>query len=193
MAGFAVDLGWLFLKTTESKKAAESAALAGVVHMPHHGAMPWGPGVGGYDVAGRNGYTSGVSPNEVVARPTQPHIEISNTVPTFFMRIFGINTVSYTRGATAEQLPPLKIGPDEPYLGTDPTIPGRNRFFYVSVNGEQEPKENGDPVSTRCTAGCPNSNNVGIQFRDPAYYYAVEVPTGEGGPALTIELYDPSH
>ena len=195
MAGFAVDLGWLYLKTTETQKAAEAAALAGVVHMPTNGAMPWGAGVEAWDtaidVAGRNGFTSGVSPNEVLGKPNQLNVSIGNTVPTFFMRVFGINQVSFSRDATAEQLPPLKIGSDEPYLGTDPTTPGRNRFFYVSVNGEQEPKENGDPYSTRCTAGCPNNNNT--QFRSPAYYYAVEVPPGGGGGAMSIELYDPSH
>lgn len=34
MAGFAVDLGWLYSQRTEAQKAAEAAALAGVVHMP---------------------------------------------------------------------------------------------------------------------------------------------------------------
>ena len=34
MAGFAVDLGWLYSQATEAQKSAESAALAGVVHMP---------------------------------------------------------------------------------------------------------------------------------------------------------------
>ena len=195
MAGFAVDLGWLFLKTTETQKAAEAAALAGVVHMPNNGGMPWGPGAEAWDtavdVAARNGFTASVTPNEVVGKPNQLNVSIDNTVPTFFMKVFGINQVSFTRDATAEQLPPLKIGSDEPYLGTDPTTPGRNRYFFVSVNGEQELKENGDPYSTRCTTGCPNNSNS--QFRDPAYYYAVDVPFGGGGPALTVELYDPSH
>jgi len=128
MAGFAVDLGWLFLKSTETQKAAESAALAGVVHMPNPSSTPWGPGAEAFDtaidVASRNGYTSGVSPNEVVGKPNQLNVSVSTTVPTFFMKVFGISDVSFTRDATAEQLPPLKIGSDESYLGTDPTIPG---------------------------------------------------------------------
>ncbi len=118
MAGFAVDLGWLFLKTSETKKAAESAALAGVVHMPNPSSVPWGPGAEAYDVAidvaSRNGYTGSlgttVAPNEVLGKPNQLNVTISTSVPTFFMRVFGINTVAFTRSATAEQLPPLKIG-----------------------------------------------------------------------------------
>lgn len=35
MAGFAVDLGWLYSQGAEAQKAAEAAALAGVVHMPY--------------------------------------------------------------------------------------------------------------------------------------------------------------
>ncbi len=61
------------------------------------------------------------------------------------------------------------------------------------MNGEEEPKENGDPYSTRCTAPAPCAGTPNTQFRDPAYYYAVEVPNGSAGGAMSIELYDPSH
>ena len=196
MAGFAVDLGWLFLKTTETKKAAESAALAGVIHMPTPGAIPWGPGAEGYDVAidvaGRNGYTAGVTPLEVAARPNQLQVEINNTVPTFFIRIFGINQVSYMRDAVAEHLPPLKLGSDESYLGSDPDgFPATNRFFWVAINGEERRKQDGDPFSTRCiNSGCPGLEH--LEFKDPAYFYGIQVPASGLG-QLVVELYDAPH
>lgn len=197
MAGFAVDLGWLFLNQTNARKAAESAALAGVVHMPlpastifGAGTEPWDVAV---DIAERAGYASTeITPREVPGEPNQLNVAVDTTVDTFFMRVFGINQVDVGATATAEQLPPLKIGSDEAYLGSDPDL-GRNRFFWVSVNGEREIKENGDPFSTRCTF----SNNCGPttndQFRDPAYYYAIEVPDTYVGDDLRVEIYDGGH
>ena len=117
MAGFAVDLGWLYLKTTEAQRAAEASALAGVVYMPNPSSTPWGPGARGYDtavnIASRNGYSNGgstgVSPNEVLGKPNQLNVEIKTQVPTFFMRVFGVSQVTFTRDATAERLPSLKL------------------------------------------------------------------------------------
>ena len=34
MAGLGVDLGWIYLQSTNVKKASEAAALAAVIHMP---------------------------------------------------------------------------------------------------------------------------------------------------------------
>ena len=34
MAGFGVDLGWIYLSTTRAQKAVDAAALAGVVNLP---------------------------------------------------------------------------------------------------------------------------------------------------------------
>jgi hypothetical protein len=198
MAGFAVDLGWLFLQQTNARKAAEAAALAGVVHMPLPSSITFAPGTEPWDVAvdiaDRAGYVSTeVLPAEIPGEPNQLNVSIDTTIDTFFMRVFGINEVDIGASATAEQLPPLKIGSDEAYLGTDPTIPGRYRHFWVSINGEREIKENGDPFSTRCTfsSNCgPTSNS---QFKDPAYYYAIEVPASHVGDNMTVEVYDGGH
>jgi hypothetical protein len=198
MAGFAVDLGWLFLNQTNARKAAESAALAGVVHMPLPSTITFGAGTEPWDVAvdiaERAGYVSTeITPAEVTGEPNQLNVQVDTTVDTFFMRVFGINQVDVGASATAEQLPPLKIGSDEAYLGSDPTIPGRYRHFWVSINGEREIKENGDPFSTRCTF----SNNCGptsnTQYKDPAYFYAIEVPDADAGEDLRLEVYDGGH
>jgi low affinity Fe/Cu permease len=44
-------------------------------------------------------------------------VNIATTVDTFFMRVFGRNSFNINETATAEQLPPLKIGSDEAYSG----------------------------------------------------------------------------
>lgn len=202
MAAFAVDYGWLAYNQLEVRKAAESAALAGVVHMPlPGGSTTWGAGVDAYDtavdVAGRNGFVSGVS--GVIVSPTQTgsshqiRVTITDEIDTFFLRMFIGDTVTVAGSATAEQLPPLKLGSDESHLG------GVADHFFVAINGERTAKVLGDPFSTRCGFGvhrCSTHANVGTgplqEFRDPAYYYAIHVPEGQTG-NLVVEIWDGTH
>jgi len=200
MAGFAVDLGWLFLQQSNARKAAESAALAGVVNMPPTG--PWGVGEEAYDtaidVAGRSGYTSGVTPLLVAGEDHQLEVQVTTTTDTFFMRLFGIDTVTITENAIAEALPPLRLGSDQPLLGNDPTT-GSWSGFWLAVNGDSMAKGQGDPYTTKCLG--PDSNNscpagpgspsLNPDFRRPSYYIAFDVPASEVGKSLSFEIYDP--
>ena len=193
MAAFSVDLGWLYLESTRARKAAESAALAGVVHMP----LPTNVAFAGseaqttaIDMAANSGYTganSVVTPFEIAGRPNELGVQIDTSTQTFFMRVFGIRQVDLSQDATAQQLPPLKLGSDEPNLGTDPD--GANRYFWAAINGECRRKEDGDPYAGRNQlSSCRGSSNS--QFRNPAYYYAIEVPESNVGDQLTVSIYD---
>jgi len=198
MAGFSVDLGWLYSQRTEATKAAEAAALAGVVHMPNPASTPWGPGAEGFDVARdiaeRKGYTHGVNatvtPTEIAGHPNRLRVDVSTSVNTFFMKVFGVNTISLDTTATAEQTPPLKIGSDEPKLG------GVADDFFVAINSTRRGKGSGDPYSTKCIGtahDCSASPIQNPEYRRPAYYYAVEVPSSEVGKSLTVQIWDGWH
>lgn len=199
MAAFAIDLGWYYFNQVRTQKAAEAAALAGVVHMPKPSSVPFVASEAyntALDVASRQGYTNDgittVTPLPVVAGDNRLKVDIDTSIDTFFMRVFGRDTLPISRTATAEQLPPLKLGSDESYLG------GADRDFWVSVNGEREAKRNGDPYSTRCiNANCAGTDNAeylnGAPGGSPAYYYAVEVPDAEIGKLLQVEIYDGPH
>jgi Flp pilus assembly protein TadG len=192
MAAFAVDYGWLAYNRLEVRKAAEAAALAGVVHMPLPGSETWGAGAGAYDtaidVAGRNGYVNGVdgasvSPTETLS-PHQVKVSITDEVQTFFLQMFLGSRVTVSGDATAEQLPLLKLGSDESHLG------GPGDQLWVAINGERRRKGSGDPYSTYCdfsTQECGVSSNS--EHRSPAYYYAVEVGPGAAG-LLDVSVYD---
>ena len=199
MVGFAADLGWLYYNQSNARKAAEAAALAGVVNMPALGA--WGAGEPAYDtaidVAGRAGYSTGVTPLQVPGEKHQMEVVVTTTVDTFFMRLFGIDQAHITENAIAEALPPLRLGSDEPTLGNDPTR-GIWKGFWLAVNGNAMAKGQGDPFTTLCTG--PGSNNscpatqdsapFNPDYRRPAYYIAIDVPAGVGG-TLGFQVFDP--
>jgi hypothetical protein len=110
-------------------------------------------------------------------------------VPTFFLKVFGVDSVTVDTTATAEQTPPLKIGSDEPQLG------GLSDNFFVAINGTRRGKGSGDPYSTKCIGtahNCTTLENT-IEYRRPAYYYAVEVPSSEVGTSLSVEIFDGWH
>ena len=52
-AGFAVDLGWLYLNSSRTQRSADAAATAGVVHLP---GFPANADLDARDAARANGY-----------------------------------------------------------------------------------------------------------------------------------------
>lgn len=198
MAAFAVDLGWISYNRLEARKAAEAAALAGVVHMPLPGSTTFAAGAAPYDtaidLAARNGYVNGVGGVTVTpattASPSQIKVTITDQIDTFFLKLFVPGPFTITGEAVAEQLPPLKIGSDDSYLG-GPALPATQRM-WVAINGERRKKTSGDPYSTRCDLSSRCSGTPNSEFRDPAYYYAVEVPDGQSG-SLDVQIWDGTH
>ncbi len=196
MAAFAADYGWMFYNQLNTRKAAEAAALAGVVHMP----LPdcgdpvagTDPNTTAIDIAARNGYSGGTGASVATAvggSCAQLAVTISRPIDTFFLKAFGIDTIDITESATAEQLPALKLGSDEPYLGEDPDVAGRNRNFFVAISGEDRAKGQGDAVA----ASRRNSGGSNPEYRVPSYYYAFEIPLGSSliGSSVNVQVYDP--
>jgi hypothetical protein len=162
MAAFAVDLGWLYLQSSNVKKASEAAALAAVAHMPLTTQQAPGseifsglPASDAADaIAVEHGYSSSATKVSRWAKPTQVRVDISASTGTFFLGFFGIDTVSLNRHSIAEQLPPLRLGGDVDRLGTHYDDAGNlnsNEFYWLSINGERRNKADGDPFLTRRT------------------------------------------
>lgn len=203
MAAFAVDLGWIYLQSTNVKKAAESSALAAVVHMPLE--VPQAAdtvivsGIAAKDAAdaisAEHGYTALGTTVRRWAKPAQVRVDISSSTNTFFLQFFGIDTISLNRHAIAEQLPPLKLGGDTTLLGTryrnDGTL-HTDLEYWLGINGERHKKEEGDPFATRCvSANCGGTPND--QHRSPSYYYAVDVSADDVGEVIRVKVYDGSN
>ncbi|MFV1962290.1 MAG: pilus assembly protein TadG-related protein, partial [Acidimicrobiia bacterium] len=93
MAGLAVDLGWIYLQSSNVKKATEAAALAAVIHMPLAVPQPAGTvilsGLPASDaaeaIALEHGFSAGATTASRWAKATQVRVDISSSTNTFFM------------------------------------------------------------------------------------------------------------
>ena len=117
-----VDVSWYWANTLRVQRAADAAALAGAIYLP-------GSTMNAYPTptieASKNGYTTGggstVTPLQDTANggtdPRQLDVTISAPVQTFFMRIFGLNTITATRTSKAIYVQPVPMGSPENYYG----------------------------------------------------------------------------
>ena len=97
-----------------------------------------------------------------VSNTHQLRATITHEVPTFFMKVFGINTLSITRTAVAEYVLPLPMGSPEPYFGNDPEL-GRWPNLWGNIHGYYTGKGLGDRFSSQCIrwdagSGCPKND-----------------------------------
>lgn len=118
-SAFVVDIAWIWSHQLQVQRAADAAALAGVVHLP--GDEPGAIG-SALDESRRNGYQNGVNGVVVVPREDPDNdrrmvVDVSSPVDTFFMGIFGINQVTVHRTARAEYVLPVPMGSPENYYG----------------------------------------------------------------------------
>ncbi len=119
ITALAVDVSWYWANTLKVQRAADSAALAGVVWLP---GQPSSAYATARDQAAKNGYTDTVGGVAITAlkdgtNPRRLNVTISAPVGTFFMRVFGINTIQAVRSAKAEYVLPVPMGSPENYYG----------------------------------------------------------------------------
>lgn len=216
MTALAVDLGWLYLNGSRVQRGADAAALAAVVHLPHNTAgvnsnTISGANANGWDVGSLNGTpVTGGGPDVAAWRPLSDNrLEVTLTaeVPTFFMRVFGMDEVTISRRATAEYIKPVPMGSPSSCFGTTPYISNTNlnnnglgncvgwtMNFWAAINGPYTPKEQGDPFSTRChevngsASACSPASNTNSQYRASGYYYGIEVPSGKS--SFSVKIFD---
>ena len=122
MVAVVVDVSWYWANSLRVQRAADAAALAGAIYLP-------GSTLNAYKYADieatKNGYTSGggtvVTPLQDTANggtdPRQLDVSVSAPVGMFFMRVFGINTITATRTAKAIYVQPVPMGSPLAYYG----------------------------------------------------------------------------
>lgn len=207
-AGFAVDVGAWYARASAIQKAADAAALAGVVWQPD---LATATAVAQAEAA-KNGFVDGVDGVTVTVTDigqNQLEVEITDDqVDLFFSSLF-LDTVTITRQATAEYVLAVPMGSPKNYIGTDWLVSSDPENFVLAINGGCAPKEWGDPLASNLDltydAGgtgwtCPHS--LGGPGPDPSgtgygvvnatnvepwsYAFYIDVPAGLSAP---VDLY----
>lgn len=122
------DLGWLYWRSIEVQHGADAAALAGV-NEPDQRAQAHEAGIvaaaeygfvdkpmDGSDVVEIIDF---IDDPTAVPRNNQLPASVTHKVPTFSLKVFGLNNVEIKRTAVAQYNVPLFLGSPEAHLGAD--------------------------------------------------------------------------
>jgi hypothetical protein len=123
MCAVVIDIAWYWTINLRMQRAADAAALAGVVHLP--GDEPTAITVALAE-ASKNGFVDGVdgvivdtdiAANQDPSNPRRMRVRITGEVSTYFMRVFGFDRIPATRSSKAEYVLPVPMGSPENYYG----------------------------------------------------------------------------
>lgn len=206
-AAFSVDFGWLYLNGVRIQHGADAAALAGVVYEPGDQTTAYAEA---RSSAAENGYNDSAAGTTVtpidysddpsaVENQYQLAVEIEHSVDTFFMKVFGIDSIAINKRAVAEYVLPLPMGSDLPYFGEDPSDPSRDPHFWANIHGYYTGRTMGDRYASQCvdggaTSGCaknPERRTTTYSGGIPVsggYMYGIELAPGAGN--LAVEVFD---
>lgn len=222
LMGLVIDVSWYWSSSLRVQRAADAAALAGAPYLPADTTRAYAYAK---DEATKNGYPDGsgavvVTPiQDSVAvnggDPRQLDVTVSTPVPTFFMRLFGINSIPATRTAKGIYVQPVPMGSPENYYGiyclttpkkdkcegasnAVPDASGSGRLaskgFWGAFQSSGDVHNEGDafmPYNDPLNPGTNNSLPAGgtnPDYTGTGYDYAVEVPSAGG----SVYVYDPT-
>lgn len=206
--GFAVDVGAWYSRASELQRAADAAALAGVVMQPDFVDAE----SAAREAATRNGFTHGVGGIEVNVSDAGSNrllVEIVDTDADLYFSSLFIDNVTISRQAVAEFNKPVAMGSPDNTLGqempdgcyeeirddaTTCTGPGPHAGFFLDIGGPRSPNVGGEAISTNCLWSfgwsCDFANPG---FDSDGYLVAIDVPHSLVGTTVTVEIFDPSH
>ena len=195
--GLSVDVGSWHARASRLQRAADAAALAGVVWMPDFDKAE----EVALATARRNGFVTGtdditvtVSRDPSSNRRLRVNIE-DGRVETFFGRVV-TDSIRIGRRAIAEYVLPVPLGSPTNYFGTGDLLGlmGQDsEYFWAAVNGYCTDKVDGDRVLSRYFGnkspyGCPGGTD-NTEYRADGYTYYVELPPNRTAP-VTLAVYD---
>jgi hypothetical protein len=206
IVGIGVDISWFELNLIRMQRAADAAALAGVVYLPANQTAAYNAA---YAEATKNGFTAGANGVTVVPRTDLVNnrmleVTIQGPVQTYFAKLLGTSTIQGSRVARAEFVLPVPMGSPQDYYGIAtlcrnsdlptacPSVTSASgvgtlaqQGFWGAVITKGANRTNGDAYSTYYNPQ-PTLNTA---FDPNGYSYIVEFQPGTTGGAVWI--FDP--
>src|SRR2546430_3398378 len=206
IVGVGVDISWLQFTRIRMQRAADAAALAGVVYLPGNQAVAFSAA---YAEATKNGFTDGAGGVTVVPRQDSINnrmleVTIQGPVQTYFARLLGTSSVQGSRIARADSVLPFRMASPKNYFGVAtlcrnsdapsscPAVMSATgsgtlapQGFWGAVETKGANRSNGDAYSTYYN---PNPT-LNAAYDPNGYSYVVEFPAGTAGGAVWI--FDP--
>ncbi len=197
MTGFAVDVGSWYSRASDMRKAADAAALAGVVWLPDLDEAR----IRALDAAASNGFEPGDGVVIDVEAASAQRLKVTITdesVGSFLWGGLGGREIALERTSYAEYVLPVPLGSPNNFIGTgllqEKAVTGfPNEELFMSVNPYCTDKVNGDRYqsmsgpTTSATAQCSGPANV--DYRSTGYETVVHAPVGRTS-AIDVLLYD---
>ncbi len=204
LVGLIVDLGWYEANALRVQRAADAAALAGVVFLP---GQVGNAQTTAYGEATKNGYTAGsattVTASQDPGDSRRLNVTITTDVPTYFIRVFGINALQVTRTGSAQYVLPVPMGSPLNYYGVGcMDTNGSEPTCTQSGHSNGASGVSGNPGSTVTGAAAPNQLNSqgfwgavftrGGDARNGDAFSPLNFSGGLGGGPGSNPEYDPS-
>jgi Flp pilus assembly protein TadG len=217
LTGLVADIGWYEVNLIRIQRAADAAALAGVVYLPTN---VTGAVAAALAEATKNGYTNGVNGVSVTAAPDPSSdavldVTIGAPVQTYFAQVFGVRSFAARRDARAEFVLPVPMGSPQNYYGVNvlcrnsdtppacPAVPSATGIgtltplgFFGGIEARGTDRGSGDAYSTYYNSGTGvgglnvgTLTNGGTSFDPNGYSYDVDFPAGTVGGS--VWLFDP--
>lgn len=194
--GFAVDLGFWYTQATREQRAADAAALAGVVWLPD---VTKATQVA-LDTAARNGFANSdpdvtVSVTPLVGQRLQ--VRIDDSASLFFSSVV-LGDFDIARQAVAEYILPPPLGSPRNFIGTGAVgnasmPPDGQENLLLSINGYCTDKQQGDRIASRFSNGASAGNSCGgtqnPDYLDTNYEFYVDLPATRSY-ATDVIIYD---
>jgi hypothetical protein len=196
-AAFTVDFGSWYTRSAEIKRAADAAALAGVVWMPEFDQAS----DAAIAAAKANGFENNVNNIKVVVEDVpgnnrQLRVTIRDTKAKQFFSKLVTGGQSIGRSSLAEYVLPVPLGSPKNIIGSGDLLSGGDREnFWAAVSGYCSGHESGDKKLSKYESysssgsGCNNGSPASDDDYDPeGYLYAVDLPTNQS--SLKLDVYD---
>jgi len=195
---FAVDLGWFYLNANKIQRAADNAALAGVVYMPDQTPIAIDRAE---RIAEANGYEDGAdgAALTIVPQPdgkkNQLEVTVTDSVQTFFLKVIGRDTQTISRTGRAEYVKPLPMGSPLSQFGNDgtdgiDTTCGTDPCFWANIHGTDTNNQMGDAFSSACEYGTGFGGSApcaASQYHRTSRGYVYGVDHGGGAFAVQVQ------